>query len=1017
VIRILADGPNEQGDVLTRLARDVFFILGYDDCRLNVHKTGRELDLLATHRHEQRDVVAEFKSGASPAGGADVNKFAGALDAQRRRAGRRPVHGYFVSLAGFTATALEQERELGDPRVVLLDGARLAAELIEGRIVVPPVRAIIAAQQAAPPPLTAEEEGELIGHRSGWVWAVYFVGEGGRRRAVCLIHADGTPLSTTAAAAIAATGPASRNPLTGLRILNRDAPETAAPAIRGTYLSYLLGEFGGITLEGMPADQSVGPGRFKLESLYVPVRLVEAGEEAVPRPPGEGVGETMARHPHLAVLGLPGSGKTTLLKRLAVAYADPSRLADSDDGLAKRDSFPVVVKCRQLGGQARRPILSVIGDQADLAEMPGRRDEFVALVTRELRGGRLLLLVDGLDEIADTGDRAYFVAQLRTFIGVYPTCRLVMTSREAGFRSVAASIATVCHPVRVAGLSGDAIRSLVRSWHTEVVGNTAQVRDRADRLADAIIKTDRVRSLAANPMLLTTLLLVQRWMGELPRRRSVLYDKAIEVLLATWNIEGHEPLDKGEAIPQLAYTAFAMMAGGKTSVTEDELAGLLAASRRDLPETLAYAHMSVYEFIRRVEERSSLMTLSGHEVVDGRLRPTYEFKHLTFQEYLAAVAVTEGWIEARLRDQPIEETLAPFLSSAAWQEVVTLSAVLGGRRAAGIVTSLMEQLQAGDNQRSRRPRNRLLADETRLANLIGCLRDEAALTPDLARAAIDLCVDVWRRFRTGESVGQAVHGGRYDEMTRTVVRARLDPADPRALAFALVLGDMTVLDYGRDGGDLDLDGWLASRLSCDDEETRRSGLAALLSTVTDLGPRSSQITVLCPRSAALVVDDLLFRPVREDVRTLLSLRLLPEILAGSALDDGSVNELQKRIVRAWMAGGGTLFIRIALWALTATPLVGAWHPTEAERAEHLAFADRQAGPHARNRDERRDGSRLIRRYLWPREKWPALISEVVGTARPDIDDRDSFTTRLLQSLGEEGRAAAASALDGRLGKS
>jgi len=30
-------------------------------------------------------------------------------------------------------------------------------------------------------------------------------------------------------------------------------------------------------------------------------------------------------------------------------------------------------------------------------------------------------------------------------------------------------------------------------------------------------------------------------MGTLPTRRALLYSKAVEVLLTTWNVEGHEP--------------------------------------------------------------------------------------------------------------------------------------------------------------------------------------------------------------------------------------------------------------------------------------------------------------------------------------------------------------------------------------------------------------------------------------------------------------------------------------------
>ena len=50
-IRLLGSSNNERGDLFTRLSRDLF-ALGYDNLRLNVHKSGRELDLVGEHRFD-----------------------------------------------------------------------------------------------------------------------------------------------------------------------------------------------------------------------------------------------------------------------------------------------------------------------------------------------------------------------------------------------------------------------------------------------------------------------------------------------------------------------------------------------------------------------------------------------------------------------------------------------------------------------------------------------------------------------------------------------------------------------------------------------------------------------------------------------------------------------------------------------------------------------------------------------------------------------------------------------------
>src|ERR1035438_6706078 len=101
-IRILAKENNRRGDLFGRLMADLFIALGYEQPRLNIHKSGRELDLDAHHRLEPRRAVAECKATTEPVGGDDLNKFVGVLDAERRQ--KSPLTGYFISLAGFKET-------------------------------------------------------------------------------------------------------------------------------------------------------------------------------------------------------------------------------------------------------------------------------------------------------------------------------------------------------------------------------------------------------------------------------------------------------------------------------------------------------------------------------------------------------------------------------------------------------------------------------------------------------------------------------------------------------------------------------------------------------------------------------------------------------------------------------------------------------------------------------------------------------------------------------------------------
>ncbi|MEI6758347.1 MAG: restriction endonuclease [Chlorobium sp.] len=125
-IRILEKDTNRRGDLFGRLMADLFVALGYEQPRINIHKSGRELDLSADHRLETRRAIGECKATQDTIGGAVLNKFIGVVDAEYND--ERPVTGYFISLAGFTEAAIEQEKKRKRTKIITLTGAQVIDE-------------------------------------------------------------------------------------------------------------------------------------------------------------------------------------------------------------------------------------------------------------------------------------------------------------------------------------------------------------------------------------------------------------------------------------------------------------------------------------------------------------------------------------------------------------------------------------------------------------------------------------------------------------------------------------------------------------------------------------------------------------------------------------------------------------------------------------------------------------------------------------------------------------------------
>ncbi len=280
-IHIVEAEANRRGDLFCRLAADLFRVLGYGPCRHGVHKSGRELDLQAPHRTEQRRAVAECKARREAVGGRDLNTFAGVLDAERRASPDVDVAGYFVSLSGYTGTAEQQETDVGG-RFRLLDGDDMVRELVEGRVLADPVAAAARAGElavCAEADASPDPELDLLVHELGRVWAVFFR-RGGERTHVALVHADGELLAPALVARLREADEAYEDVLGRVAVLKAE-PTGPAPeeleAARRAYLERVVGECGHIDLHGLPADGELGVRRFELERLFVPLAFVRDG--------------------------------------------------------------------------------------------------------------------------------------------------------------------------------------------------------------------------------------------------------------------------------------------------------------------------------------------------------------------------------------------------------------------------------------------------------------------------------------------------------------------------------------------------------------------------------------------------------------------------------------------------------------------------------------------------------------------------------------------------------------------
>jgi HEAT repeat protein/predicted phosphodiesterase len=478
----------------------------------------------------------------------------------------------------------------------------------------------------------------------------------------------------------------------------RPAARTAAAEAR--YRDLLLETCDIINLANLPEQDrhlALKQQQLRLRGLYIPLRVcveapaeqegVQAKEEASlwqdveeRRAAQRGwtqkavdrerqrvpVGERLAAARRLVVLGDPGAGKTTLTRWLATAYllrhsgdSDWKVLPDADT-LPQEDWLPIIIRCRDLDADCLHGSLEdMLRHSLRKAQLSDAQvSDVCALLLRRLDQGEALLMLDGLDEITDPGVRACFCQQLEQVVVAYPKAPILATSRIVGYREMGYRLGRGFEHVTVADLTSEEQDDFARRWCalTEV-GERRQ--SAAEELIHDIHSTERIERLTRNPMLLTTLALVKRKVGKLPSRRADLYGEAVQVLL-NWRPEVDEPLDWREAIPQLEYLAYAMCDRGVQQLRQDEVLQQFARMREEYPNVHTARKRTPEQFLRTAEARTAILSEAGHVRHLGILLPVYEFRHLTFQEYLAARALVDGRFPGRDPSKGLAAQVGPL---------------------------------------------------------------------------------------------------------------------------------------------------------------------------------------------------------------------------------------------------------------------------------------------------------------------------------------------------------------------
>jgi formylglycine-generating enzyme required for sulfatase activity len=368
----------------------------------------------------------------------------------------------------------------------------------------------------------------------------------------------------------------------------------------------------------------------------------------------------------LVILGDPGSGKTTHLKRLLLACL---KTGPESLGLPA-GTIPVFLPLRNLedlnaGAEA---FIARALDNRNLGMPEGFGK---ALLER----GHLLLLFDGLDEVADPERRARVSDWIEDVARHRPNCLAVVTCRFAGYGE-AVRLSADFLELHLRPLTPGQSDTFIRNWYRVVKTSQApgpaalaEAAEEAERLIVRLREPDfrsaRMAEMTRNPLLLANLCLVHYdRKGILPKGRDELYDECIEVLLELWRRDKRLSVSVSAQVGRALLGPVALWLHGQEGRTRASLGELTpvlesAIEREKWPGDAA-------AFLRAVRDESGLLTGWGKD--------HYGFMHLGFQEYLAAMEIRRQVLTDLVAGRPpaaLVELASHYVDSF-WQEVILL---------------------------------------------------------------------------------------------------------------------------------------------------------------------------------------------------------------------------------------------------------------------------------------------------------------------------------------------------------
>ena len=368
---------------------------------------------------------------------------------------------------------------------------------------------------------------------------------------------------------------------------------------------------------------------------------------------------------YLLISGEPGYGKSTFLRWLG------QEACKGIHGDYRHLCFPLLI-----------PLRYCTPNDLDLKQFlanPLERCHFpnaMALVDILLKQGKLLILLDGLDEVP-TALFSQVQGAIESLVEQYPKNRYVLSCRKAALNFKLKRFSTV----EIAPLRADQVATLLRKHLLIFLG---VVPDLVTHLKNLMVGlgSPRLKDLTWNPLFLVMLCRVYSNTQQFPCNTSAVYREAVDLLL-----EAIEPTGSNLKLIQqvllnaevekalLSDLAYQGLIDQQLIYPADSFENTI---NEFLSQTLSIQPQpSATTLLQRLQQQGLVVKVERNFPIDY-----YSFIHRTLQEYLTARYLAQY-------DTPIEEVVRQYATDLHWREVFLLLAAQVDR--SDSLLSLLEQ--------------------------------------------------------------------------------------------------------------------------------------------------------------------------------------------------------------------------------------------------------------------------------------------------------------------------------------